>query len=321
MTRPAGSVLRWGQSAYETDQDLALERRAAEDLGLPWSAAPESPEAPDLRGVGALVVTSRVRVDAATLARFDGSLVLATTSGWDHIDVEAARARGVAVARCPLARRDAVAENTVAALTLLLHRQPALFEAARAGLWVRGDLPALDPLLVSEATVAVVGLGVIGRRVAELLAAMGARVLGTDPAGVPDGVTSVPLEAALAEADAVTLHCASTPETRGMLSPARIAALRPGAVLANTARGRLVDVEAAVAAVRDGHLRGLYLDVFPEEPWPDLAEAAAVPGVWLAPHAAGYARGLGERVAAEVAAALTAWVEGRPVPHTVQAPG
>lgn len=328
MTRPdadpgraAGSVLRWGQSAYETDADLALERAAAEELGLAWAAAPESVEPPDLGGVGALVVTSRVRVDAELLARFGGSLVLTTTSGWDHVDVAAARARGVTVARCPLARRDAVAEQAVAALTLLLHRQPALLEAARAGRWARGDLPALDPLLVADATVAVVGLGVIGRRVAEILRVLGATVLGTDPVGVPDGVVSVGLEAALAGADAVTLHCALTPATRGMLSAERIAAMRPGAVLVNTARGRLIDADAAVAAVRAGHLRGLYLDVFPQEPWPGLAEAAAVPGVWLAPHAAGYGRGLGAKIAAEVGATLAAWVEGRPVPHAVEAPG
>src|SRR5688572_698387 len=86
----AGTVLRWGQSAYETEADLGLERAAATALGLGWARAPESAEPPDLSGVGALVVTSRVVVDHAALARFDGSLVLTTTSGWDHVDVAAA---------------------------------------------------------------------------------------------------------------------------------------------------------------------------------------------------------------------------------------
>ncbi|MEZ4236702.1 MAG: NAD(P)-dependent oxidoreductase [Myxococcota bacterium] len=314
---PPPAVLRWGQSAYETDADMALERRAAEALGLAWSVVPESPEPPDLAGVGALVVTSRVRVDAAALDRFAGRLVLTTTSGWDHIDVAAAAARGVTVARCPLARRDAVAEAAVAALTLLLRRQPALNAAARQGRWARGDLPALDALLMADATVAVVGVGVIGRRVAELLAPTGVRVLGVDPA--PHPLPAATLDEALAAADAVTLHCALTPETRGLFTAERIAAMRPGAVLVNTARGKLVDPDAAVAAVREGRLRGAYLDVFPQEPWPGLAEAAAVPGVWLAPHAAGFARGLGTRVATEVGAALGAWVRGEPVPHRVSA--
>ncbi|MEQ1503738.1 MAG: NAD(P)-dependent oxidoreductase [Myxococcota bacterium] len=311
------TVLRWGQSAYETDADLALERAAAEALGLRWSVIPED-AVPELDGVDVLVVTSRVKVDRALLARFTGSLVLTTTSGWDHIDVAAAVERGIEVGRCPLARRDAVAQHAVASIVALLRRQPAFDRAARDGRWARAELPALDPLALSDATVAVIGLGVIGRTVAAALRGLGARVVGTDPAGVPDGVIDAgTVDAALASADAVTLHCALTPSTRGVLSAARIAALRPGAVLVNTARGSLVDVDAAVEAVRTGHLRGAALDVFPREPWPGLQAAAQVDGLWLTPHASGYTRGLGTRVAREVADALAAWVDRRPVPHGV----
>jgi D-3-phosphoglycerate dehydrogenase / 2-oxoglutarate reductase len=316
-----GVVLRWGRSAYETEVDLALEETAARALGLGWRAAPESEEPPDLAGVDVLVVTSRVRVDAAVLAAFPGSLVLTTTSGWDHVDVDAAVARGVAVARCPLARRDAVAEQAVAGIATLLRRQPAFDLAAREGRWARGELPDLDPIALRDATVHVVGLGVIGRRVAELLATFGAAVLGTDPQGVPAGVEEVELEAGLARADAVTLHCALVPSSRGLMSAARIRALRTSAVLVNTARGHLVDVDAAVAAVRERRLRGLMLDVFPREPWPGLAAAAAVPGVLLTPHSSGFTRDLGTRVAGEVAGALAAWAHRRPVPHQVSGAG
>lgn len=314
-------MVRWGQSAYETDADLALERAAAEALGLSWAAFPESPTPPDLAGASVLVVTSRVRVDARALAGFAGSLVLTTTSGWDHVDVAAATARGIAVARCPLARRDAVAEQAVAGMAGLLRRQPALERAAREGRWARADLPVLDPLGLGDATVHVVGLGVIGRRMVELLRGFGARVLGTDPAGVPEGVEAVALDEGLARADAVTLHCALVPSTRDLLDAARIARLRPSAVLVNTARGPLVDVDAAVGAVRAGRLRGLLLDVFPREPWPGLAEAAAVDGVWVSPHSSGFTRALGARVAREVGDALAAWTEGRPPPNQVFGPG
>lgn len=314
-------VLRWGQSAYESDLDLALERRAAEALGLDWEARPESAEAPPLDGVDALVVTSRVRVDASVLARFPGSLVLTTTSGWDHVDVLAAVARGVTVGRCPLARRDPVVEQALGWILGLLRRQPAFERAAREGRWARSELPALDPLGLRGATVLVVGLGVIGARMAEVLGALGATVLGVDPAGVPAGVEAVSLDEGLGRADAVSLHCALVPSTDGLMSAARIARMKPGAVLVNTARGRLVDVDAAVAAVASGHLRGVGLDVFPKEPWPALAAHAAVDGVWLSPHSAGYTRDLGVRVAREVADALAAWVAGRPLPHAVSAPG
>jgi phosphoglycerate dehydrogenase-like enzyme len=314
----AGTVLRWGQSAYETEADLALERAAATALGLGWARAPESAEPPDLAGVGALVVTSRVVVDDAALARFEGSLVLTTTSGWDHVDVAAAHARGVMVARCPVARRDAVAESTVAALITLLRRQPALDNAGRSGRWARGALPALAPIGLEGAVVHVVGLGVIGRRVAALLAGFGATLLGTDPAGVPDRIRAVTLEDGLLACDAVTLHCGLGPGTSNLLSGARLALLRPSAVVVNTARGRVLDVDAAVAAVREGRLRGLAVDVFPEEPWPGLAAAATVEGVLTSPHASGYTTGLGRRVAAEVATALDAWASGRPVPHAIR---
>lgn len=312
-----GRVLRWGQSAYETDADLARERDAATALGLAWSVVPESPTPPALEGVDVLVVTSRVRVDRQVLASFPGSFVLTTTSGWEHIDAQVARERGIVVARCPLARRDAVVESSLAGMIGLLRRQPALARAAAAGRWARAELPGLDPLALRDATVLVVGLGVIGARLAEVLAATGARVLGVDPAGVPAGVQPVDLDAAVPLADAITLHCAANRSTDGLFDAGRIGAMRAGAVLVNTARGSLVDVDAAVEAVRSGRLRGVMLDVFPDEPFPGLAAAASVDGVWLTPHSAGYARGLGARVAQEVADALAAWARGAPIPHMV----
>lgn len=311
------SVVRWGRSAYEADAHLALEERAAKELGLAWSAFPTSPEPPDLAGVGALVVTSKVQVDAKVLERFAGSLVLTTTSGYDHIDVRAAAAKGVTVARCPLARRDPVAEQTLFALSGLLRRQPAQWAAANEGRWARGDVLGWAPISLADATVLVVGLGVIGKRVAELLQGFGAEVWGTDPAGVPAGVRAVDLDRALPQVDAVTLHCALTSETRRLLSRNRVGRLQKHAVIVNTARGRLLDLQAAVAAVREGSLGGLAVDVFPEEPWPELQRGATVPGVWFTPHSAGVDRSLGERVASEVAASLTAWSTGEALPHPV----
>ncbi|MEM7789752.1 MAG: NAD(P)-dependent oxidoreductase, partial [Bacteroidota bacterium] len=199
----------------------------------------------------------------------------------------------------------------------LLRRQPAQWAAATEGRWARGEVLGWTPVALADATVLVVGLGVIGRRVAELLQAFGARVWGCDPAGVPSGVRSVDLDRALSQVDAVTLHCALTSETRGLLSANRIGRLQSHAVLVNTARGRLLDVDAAVAAMREGALGGLAVDVFPDEPWPGLQAAAAVPGVWLTPHAAGVDRSLGERVANEVGASLEAWASGQPLPHPV----
>lgn len=311
------AVVRWGRSAYEADAHLALEEKAARAAGLSWTAFPTSDAPPELEGVGALVVTSKVRVDERVFATFEGSLVLTTTSGVDHIDLAAAAAHGVTVARCPLARRDPVVEQTMGALIGLLRRHPRQWSAAQSGHWARGDVLGWHPVALADARVLVVGLGVIGRRTAELLGAFGAEVWGVDPAGVPNAVRAVDLDGALPEVDALVLHCALTHETRGLISANRIGRLQPHAVLVNTARGALLDIDAAVTAVREGALGGLSVDVFPEEPWPGLARAAEVPGVWLTPHAAGVDRTLGERVGTEVGTTLTAWANGEALPHPV----
>lgn len=309
-------VIRWGQSAYETDADLALERAAAAALGLSFEVVPET-ESPELAGARALVVTSRVRVDAALIARFEGELVLTTTSGFEHVDVEACRRRRIAVARCPEARRDAVVEQALAQGMALMRRLPALERAAGHGRWARGELPALAPIGLAGATVAILGLGVIGRRTAELCRALGARVLGVDPRGGPPGLTTCGLDTALEHADLLTVHCSLTPSSRGLLDAAALDRLRPEAVVVNTARGEVLDVEAAVARVADGRLRGLAVDVFPVEPYPALARGAAVPGVAFTPHSAGFTRDLGARVAREVAANLGAWRRGDALPGAV----
>jgi phosphoglycerate dehydrogenase-like enzyme len=306
-------VLRWGQSAYETDADMALEAGVARELGFTWSLAPDVKRTPDLSGVDVLVVTSKSIVNERVLAAFRGHTVLTTTSGYEHIDLDAARTAGVAVGRCPLARRDCVVEHALGAMIALGKRWPAQDRAAREGIWGRAELPLWAPLGLRGSRVLVVGLGVIGRTMATVLNALGVEVWGCDPLGVPSGVHAVHLDAALPEVDAVTLHCSLTPSSTGLLHADRLALLRPHAVVVNTARGDQLDVHAAVQAVREGRLRGLAADVFPEEPWPTLA-ADAVEGVLLTPHGAGYAPDLGRRVATEVGAALRALAEGRALP-------
>lgn len=308
------SVLRWGRSAYETDAALAAERAGAERLGLDWRLHASVTE-PPLADARALVVTSKVRVDEAILARFRGSLVLTTTSGYDHIDVAACAARGVRVARSPLARRDPVVEWSLGALLGLTHQLPWFLREAREGRWARDALPTRRPRGLHGARVAVVGLGVIGRRMREVLEALGAVVLGVDPVG---GDTE--LGEALAAADAVTLHCALSSTSHGLIGEAELARLQPHAVVVNSSRGHVLDVDAAVRALESGRLAGLAVDVFPTEPWPRLAEGARDPAVWFTPHGAGYTEGLGERVAQEVNATLAAWLAGHALPHPVPAP-
>jgi phosphoglycerate dehydrogenase-like enzyme len=313
-------VLRWGRTEYERDEDLARERAAATDLGLSWLSTEDPSTLPSVRAK-VLVVTSKSIVDATALDRISPQLVITTTSGYDHIDVEACRERGISVGRCPLARRDAVAEFAVGMLIRLLRRLPDQEETAREGRWGRGELPHLAPRSLRGTRVAVIGTGVIGRQVFTLLHAFGAEVRGVDVRNFDPTSQAVPipmcaLEEALDWADAITLHPSRTPSSIGMLSKARLDRLRPGAVVVNTARGDLMDLQATIQAVRQGRIGGLATDVFPQEPWPHLAQYAST-NVILTPHSSGYTRGLGARVAEEVASALHAFTRDVPLPHPI----
>jgi D-3-phosphoglycerate dehydrogenase len=295
-------LLRWGWSEYE----------AAELPGLPAgveATAMVGPSAP-LEEAEVLVVPSIVRVDRTAAARLRRCrLVITTTSGFDQIDVEALRDRGIACARLPLARRDAVVETTLGMILSLTRRLGRFQQAALGGRWERKRLADYGATLLG--TVGVVGVGVIGSRLATVLEAMGARVLCCDPR-LPAGVT---LGRVLAESDVVTLHCELTAANRGMIGVDQIRALRPGAVLVNTARGPLLDVEAAVASVRAGHLAGLGLDVFPEEP--ASLERYAGPRILVTPHAAGWHPALGAKIAEGVATAVRAMLDGGEIPYRV----
>jgi glycerate dehydrogenase len=314
---PGIEVVRWGRSAYETDEALAGERENAVGLGLGWRLHVDRVVPP--QGLGPrtpLVVTSKVRVDASVARALAGGLVITTTSGFDHIDLAACAAHGVAVARCPLARRDAVVEHTLACTLHLLRGLGVQQQAATEGRWVRGDLPALRPRSLAGAVVVVVGVGVIGREVVTLFQQLGAAVRCVDPhAALPWPVW--PLHEALRGADALTLHCALTPGSRGLIGAAQLDLLPDSAIVVNTARGDSLDVVEAVRRVEAGALGGLAVDVFPKEPWPSMA-AARDPRIVFTPHGAGYTEGLAGRVAAEVKAALKAWLDGRPLPHPVR---
>jgi len=296
------TLLRWGAAEYERGPFVGL----PPGVDVVTVSGPDAP----LEAADVLVVPSKSRVDAAVVRRLRRCrLVITTTSGHDHLDVAALRAEGIVACRLPLVRRDAVVETALGMILGLTRRLGPLQAAAAAGLWERANLAAYNA--TGLGTVAVVGVGVIGSRMCAVLEALGARVLPVDPRLD----TGVPLGQALTEADVVTLHCALTPENVGMIGAPELTSMRPGAVLVNTARGRLVDVPAAVASVRAGHLAGLGLDVFPAEPT-DLG-ALAAPNILVTPHAAGWHPRLGDLVSEGVAAAVSAWMRGNAVPFPV----
>lgn len=210
--------------------------------------------------------------------------------GYEVIDVPAATALGIMVTNTPVRSEvDLVAEHAIAlilALAKQLHHYGAAYIAS--GGWKSPELMSRN---LRGSTVGILGLGHIGRAVAQRLGPWRARLIAYDirPVEAPPGVELVSLEVLLAESDIVTLHAPGRQTGEGpLLDARRLRMLRPGALLVNTARGNLVDQPAAVALLREGHLGGLAADVFnPEPPSPDDPLLGA-PNVLLTPHSAAW---------------------------------
>ena len=234
-------------------------------------------------GADGIVVTPAVRIDGAYL-RAAGSqlrLVANYAVGIDNIDLGAARSSGIVVTNTPGVLTNATAEHAIGLVLALLRR---ICEGDRSlrrrDHWEWGpDFMVGESLEGKE--LLVVGPGRIGRRVARLAEALGARPVF---AGRGDD-----LRALLASADVVSLHCPLTPETHHLIDAHALAAMKPSAVLVNTARGQVVDEQALVTALRAGALAGAALDVYEFEPVVS-EELLALENVVLTPHIASATR-------------------------------
>ncbi len=304
-------VSRWGRSSYESDDILHAEATAL-------SKVPSVQVLAMRQDAEVVTVNSGTKVDAELLDRAPSAqVVLTTTSGYDHFDLPEMRRRGVRAGRCPLSRRDADVDSSIGLLLEGLRVHGPLRTSARQGRWAREDLPTLGMRTLRGARVGVVGLGVIGHRMCTVLNALGAEVLALDPAvATPSGARSAGLQEIVQTCDALTLHCRLEQGSRQLVD-AELLAQAHDLVLVNTARGSVVDVASAVEAVKQGRLAFLGLDVFPTEPWHQLA-ASTHPRIVYLPHAAGFHRDLGAAVAEELVAAVTAFSNGEPLPHSVE---
>jgi D-3-phosphoglycerate dehydrogenase len=206
-------------------------------------------------------------------------------AGLDNIDVPAAKERGIGVLNVPGANAVAVAELVFGLLLGLLRQIPEADASLRRGAWEKGRLKGRE---LRGKTLGIVGLGRIGRAVAQRARAFEMTCVGHDPlvseadARAAD-VELLPLDAVLSRADIVTVHAPMTPETRGLIGAAQIARMRRGAVLVNAARGGMVDETALHAALVSGALSGAALDVFATEP-PGASPLLSLPNVVATPH-------------------------------------
>jgi phosphoglycerate dehydrogenase-like enzyme len=229
--------------------------------------------------------------------------------GVDAIDRVHAAKRGVAVCNMPGTNTVAVAELTLALMLAALRRVTALDAGFRAGDWTP-ESTHLD----------AIGYGAVAKRLRTVLEALGTRVVVHARRVPDDGAKSLPLDVLLSQADVVSLHVPATAETRGLLSASRIARMKKGAVLVNTARGALVDEPALVAALRDGHLAAAGLDVFAIEPPSRDNALLKLPNVVATPHIAWMTPGTWRRSLAIVAENCRRLASGSPLLHRVDPP-
>ncbi len=202
-------------------------------------------------------------------------------SGMTNVDLDAARELGISVHSTPSGPTEAVAELTVGALLSLMRMIPQMDADLHCGRWTK----RIGRQLAGK-TVAIVGYGRIGRRVADLLSPFRVRIIVIDPAASTDegpAFERMTLEEALPIADVVTLHCSGE---KLLLRKSELSRLKHGAVLLNAARGGLVDQTAIVKALESGRLSGAWLDTFDQEPY--AGALASCPNALLTPHVGSY---------------------------------
>jgi D-3-phosphoglycerate dehydrogenase len=255
------------------------------------------------------------RVDGALLDALPGLGLVATQSvGFDMVDVDAARERGVWVSNVPAAATEEVAVHALAMALSLLRGLPFLDRAVRDGRWQADELPLRRP---SDTTLGILGLGRIGRRLAGLARGTFGRVVGHDPVlgadAWPEGVERADLGAVLREADVVSLHLPLSADTERLIDAPALARMRPGAHIVNVSRGALIDDAALLDALDSGHLGGAALDVLEREP-PDPADPLLRhPRVLVTPHAAYYSDRAAVAYVEDQARNAVAWLrDGRP---------
>ena len=258
-----------------------------------------------------LIVRNRTQVrgdllDALTRCKVVGRLGV----GLDNIDVGKCEARDIQVIPATGANALAVAEYVIATAMLLLRGAYQASSQVVAGAWPRNALS--QGREIGGKTLGLIGFGAIGQLTAKFARSLGMRVVAhdallaaNDAVYAEAGVGCVTLETLLEQSDVVSLHVPLVDTTRGLFDAARIATMKPGAVLINTSRGGIVDEAALAAALRSGRLGGAALDVFDIEPLPASAPASSCfedcPNLVLTPHIAGVTAEANERVSTLIA--------------------
>ena len=285
------------------DERAVAQLRAAHDVLYDPKLVDDAPRLKaEAAGADCIVVRNRTQVRGDLLAALARCKVVGRLGvGLDNIDVPACNARGMQVIPATGANALSVAEYVVGTALLLLRGAYQSTAAVVAGQWPRNALS--NGREASGKTLGLIGFGSIGQLTARLARGLGLEVVAYDalmdqdhPAFADGGVRCAGLDEVITMSDVVSLHVPLVDSTRGLFGADRLASMKRGAVLINTARGGIVDEVALAAALKSGHLGGAAIDVFDTEPLPAAAHFADCPNLLLTPHIAGVTYEANERV-------------------------
>lgn len=271
-----------------------------------------------------VILTNKVELSGEAIAELPNlKMIAVTATGYNVVDVEAARARAIPVANVPVYSTDAVAQHVFAALLSFIHKPSEHSQAIQNGDWQSQKNFSfwLSPLVeLSGKTMGLVGLGKIGRATAKIANAFGLRVVACSRRNVDplpyDGFEWLSIEELFSQSDYISLHCPQTPETTGFVDSNLIRKMKSDAVLINTARGALVNENDLADALNDERIGGALLDVVSKEPIGESNPLLHAKNCVLTPHIAWSPIEARRRLMETVATNIEAFVDGKPI-HVV----
>ena len=270
-----------------------------------------------------LVIRSGSKVTAKVLANAESLRVIGRAGiGVDNVDVPAASRRGIVVMNTPTGNAVTTAEHAVALMMAAARKIPQATASMRAGKWEKSKFQGRE---LTDKVLGVIGLGNIGRIVANRAQGLHMRVIGFDPILSTEdaaalGIELVAIEELFAQADVITAHTPLNDGTRGLLGEKAFAAMKKGVIVVNAARGGIVDESALLAALESGKVGAAALDVFVKEPPPADQPLFAHPNLTLTPHLGASTDEAQERVALEIAEQVAAYLKDGTVKNAVNMP-
>ena len=300
------------------DGGLDALREAGHDVDVQLGLSPEDLlEA--IKGAHALIIRSATTVTAEVLDAGTDLIVVGRAGiGLDNVDVAHATTRGVMVVNAPQSNILSAAEQTMALLLAQARNIPQAHNALVQGRWERSKWEGVE---LADKTLAVIGLGRIGKLVAQRAMAFGMRIIAHDPFVAPEraramNIELVTLDEVAAQADFLTLHVAKTPETIGLIGAHFLAKARPSLRVINVSRGGIVDETALADAIREGRIAGAALDVFEKEPTTE-SPLFELPSVVVAPHLGASTREAQDKAGDTIAEQVGLALAGEFVPFAV----